>query len=208
MNFERYTRSVSHLYAQSAHLSVLQSGLMDELSRQNEVDDSPPLPPAFSTWHPFVQLQYFDIKNRMADFVVQALDRASMAHSVEARVPFLDHEVVEFCSRIPPRVKMKWLREKHVLREAMTGVLPPDIVNRKKFGMKVPTDLWLRGNLPAFAEERLSEASLREAGYFSPEKVTALLRRHREGRENFGQILSMVLGVQLWHSLFRKGMSV
>jgi asparagine synthase (glutamine-hydrolysing) len=105
-------------------------------------------------------------------------------------------------------VKMKWLLEKHVLRSAMTGVLPSDIVNRKKFGMKVPTDLWLRGTLPAFAEERLSESSLREAGYFSAEKVSALRKRHREGKENLGQILSMVLGVQLWHGLFRKGMSV
>ncbi len=208
MNFERYTRSITHLYAQSPHLSVLQSGLIDELRRQGEVDDTPPVPPGFKTWHPFAQLQYFDIKNRMADFVVQALDRATMANSVEARVPFLDHEVVEFCAGIPPRVKMKWLREKHVLRRAMTGVLPSDIVNRKKFGMKVPTDLWLRGTLPAFAEERLSESSLREAGYFSAEKVSAILKRHRDGKENLGQILSMVLGVQLWDGLFRKGESV
>jgi Asparagine synthase (glutamine-hydrolyzing) len=102
---------------------------------------------------------------------------------------------------------MKWLREKHVLRTAMTGVLPTEIVNRKKFGMKVPTDLWLRGSLPAFAEERLSESSIREAGFFDAEKVSAIRKRHREGKENLGQILSMVLGVQLWYGLFRKGMS-
>lgn len=208
MNFERYTRSITHLYAQSAHTSVLQSGLIDELRRQGEVDDTPLVPAGFDTWHPFAQLQYFDIKNRMADFVVQALDRATMAHSVEARVPFLDHPVVEFCARIPPRVKMKWLREKHVLRRAMTGVLPPEIVNRKKFGMKVPTDVWLRGSLPAFAEERLSESSLREAGYFDPRKMSAIRKRHQGGKENLGQILSMVLGVQVWHGLFRKGMSI
>jgi asparagine synthase (glutamine-hydrolyzing) len=74
MSFERYTRSVSHLYAQSAHLRVFGCGLLDELSREREVDYSPPVPAAFHTWHPFAQLQYFDIKNRMADFVVQALD--------------------------------------------------------------------------------------------------------------------------------------
>ena len=208
MNLERYTRAITHLYAQSAHLRVFQPGVLDDLSRHHEEEDSQPVPAAFDTWHPFAKLQYFDIKNRLANSIVQGLDRATMAHSIEARVPFLDHEVVEFCSRIPPRVKMKWLREKHVLRVAMTGVLPPDIVNRKKFGMKVPTDLWLQGNLPAFAEERLSESSIREAGYFSAEKVSALRKRHREGKENVGQILSMVLGVQLWDGLFRKGMSV
>jgi Asparagine synthase (glutamine-hydrolyzing) len=202
MNFERYLRSITHLHAQSAHRRVLDTGILDQLHRLGKVDDGPPTPAAFDTWHPFAQLQYFDLKCRMADLVVQALDRATMAHSVEARVPFLDHEVVEFCSRIPPRVKMKWLREKHVLRRAMADVLPPDITNRKKFGMEVPTSVWLRRKLPAFAEELLSEAALRDTGYFNPQSVSALRKRHREGKENLGQVLSMVLGVQVWHDIF------
>jgi asparagine synthase (glutamine-hydrolysing) len=140
----------------------------------------------------------------MPDAVVQALDRATMAYSVEARVPFLDHELVEFCALIPPRVKMKWLREKHILRRAMAGILPADIVKRKKFPMQIPTDVWLRGDLPAFAEELLSEAALRDTGYFSPRRVRVIRQRHREGTENLGQVLSAVLGVQVWHDLFRR----
>lgn len=204
MNFERYLRSITLLHAQSAHASVLSPGILDQLHRQGEVDDAPPTPAGFESWHPFVQLQYFDLKHRMPNFVVQALDRSTMAHSVEARVPFLDHEVVEFCSRIPPRVKMKWLREKHVLRRAMAEILPPEIANRKKFGMKVPTDVWLRGNLPAFAEELLSEAALRDTGYFNPQNVSAIRHRHSEGKENLGSVLSMVLSVQVWHDIFRR----
>jgi asparagine synthase (glutamine-hydrolysing) len=152
-------------------------------------------------------MQYFDIKHRMGDGVVLGLDRASMAYSVEARVPFLDHELVEFCARIPPWVKMKWLREKHILRRAMEGVLPPDIVNRKKRGLQVPMDTWLRAPLPEFAAERLSGPALTQSGYFDPGKVAALLRRHRAGSENFGQILSVVLGVQVWDDLFRNSAS-
>jgi asparagine synthase (glutamine-hydrolysing) len=134
-------------------------------------------------------------------------DRNSMAYSIEARVPFLDHELVEFCARIPPWVKMKWLREKHILRRAMEGVLPPDIVNRKKRGLQVPMDTWLRAPLPEFAAERLSGPALTQSGYFDPGKVAALLRRHRAGSENFGQILSVVLGVQVWDDLFRHSAS-
>jgi asparagine synthase (glutamine-hydrolysing) len=143
----------------------------------------------------------------MGDGVVLGLDRTSMAYSVEARVPFLDHHVVEFCARIPPWVKMKWLREKHVLRRAMAGVLPPDIVNRKKRGLDVPMDNWLRRRLPAFAAERMSASALRDCGYFDPGKVERLLARHRAGEGNFGPILSAVLGVQVWHQLFRDGAS-
>jgi asparagine synthase (glutamine-hydrolysing) len=204
MNFERFSRSVTPLYAASSHLKVLRPELLDALAAQGPVDDSPPIPAAFESWHPFAQLQYFDIKRRMSDGVVQALDRATMAHSLEARVPFLDHHVVEYCALIPPRVKMKWLREKYVLRKAMTGVLPSDIVNRKKYGFRLPVDLWLRRKAPAFVEDLLSESSIRAAGYFSVEKVNALLKSHREGRETNGHLLLMVLGVQIWQDLFRK----
>ncbi|MGZ8268719.1 MAG: asparagine synthase (glutamine-hydrolyzing), partial [Burkholderiales bacterium] len=171
LNFERYSRSISHLRAQGAATRVLAPAILDELRRSGGIEDAPAPPAAFATWHPFTQMQYFDLKHRMPDVVVQSLDRATMAHSVEARVPFLDHELVEFCARIPPRSKMKWLREKHILRRAMSDILPPDIAWRKKFAMQMPTRAWLRADLPAFAEELLSEPALREAGYFNPQEV-------------------------------------
>ncbi len=208
MNFERFSRSITHLRGRPPGSEVLSAGIEAELRRQDDgTADAAPPPPGFETWHPFARMQYFDIKHRMGDGVVLGLDRASMAYSVEARVPFLDHELVEFCARIPPRVKMKWLREKHILRRAMEGVLPPDIVNRKKRGLQVPMDTWLRAPLPEFAAERLSGPALTQSGYFDPGKVAALLRRHRAGGENFGQILSVVLGVQVWDDLFRHSAS-
>jgi asparagine synthase (glutamine-hydrolysing) len=102
---------------------------------------------------------------------------------------------------------MKWLREKHILRRAMESVLPPDIVNRKKRGLQVPMDTWLRAPLPEFAAERMSPSALRQSGYFEADKVQALLLRHRAGGENLGQILSVVLCVQIWHDLFRHSAS-
>ncbi|MGH8713344.1 MAG: asparagine synthase (glutamine-hydrolyzing) [Casimicrobiaceae bacterium] len=202
MNFERFSRSVTHLRGLPEGASVLAPGFATRGG--DSIDGAPPPPAGFAAWHPFARMQYFDIKHRMGDGVVLGLDRASMAYSVEARVPFLDHELVEFCARIPPRVKMQWLREKHVLRCAMADVLPRDIVNRKKRGLQVPMDTWLRGALPPFAAELLSEKALCATGYFAPQVVAALLQRHRGGRENLGQILSAVLGVQVWDDLFRR----
>jgi asparagine synthase (glutamine-hydrolysing) len=205
MNFERFSRSITHLRGRPDGTEVFSPEIVAELGRHDGgAADAAPPPAGFETWHPFARMQYFDIKHRMGDGVVLGLDRTSMAYSVEARVPFLDHELVEFCARIPPRVKMKWLREKHILRRAMESVLPGDILNRKKRGLLVPMDAWLRAALPAFAAERMSAPALRQSGYFDPDKVAALMARHRAGSENFGQILSAVLGVQIWHDLFRR----
>ncbi|HEY2863536.1 MAG TPA: asparagine synthase (glutamine-hydrolyzing) [Casimicrobiaceae bacterium] len=208
MNFERFSRSITHLRGRPDGSDVLAPEIAGDLGTEvEEGSDATPLPAEFETWHPFARMQYFDIKHRMGDGVVLGLDRTSMAYSVEARVPFLDHHVVEFCARIPPWVKVKWLREKHVLRRAMENVLPPDIVNRKKRGLDVPMDNWLRRGLPAFAAERMSASALRAGGYFDPDKVERLLKRHRAGEGNYGPILSAVLGVQVWHQLFRGGAS-
>jgi asparagine synthase (glutamine-hydrolysing) len=202
MSFERYARSITHLHTRCAPFDVLAADLRAVLRRDGEVDDGPREPEGFAAWHPFAQMQYFDLKHRMADAVVLSLDRTSMAHSVEARVPFLDHELVEFCARIPPRVKMKWLREKDVLRRAMRGVLPPELCRRRKWAMQIPTDAWLRGELPPEAEALLGDAALRETGCFDPQAVRALRARHRAGTQNLGQVLAGVLGVQAWHAVF------
>jgi asparagine synthase (glutamine-hydrolysing) len=204
MRFERYAGSVTHLFSQSADKELLSAQVQEELRLQGSVQDAPAYPAAFGTWHPFAQMQYLDLKNRLVDGVVQSLDRMSMAYSVEARVPFLDHELVEFCARIPPRVKMRWLREKHVLRRAMEGVLPPAIVKRKKWAFQVPMEEWLREDLPPFAAALLCESALKETGYFNPEKVAALLQRHRQRQGDFGQSIAGVLSVQIWHDLFRR----
>jgi asparagine synthase (glutamine-hydrolysing) len=204
MDFERYAGSVSHLHSQGADRELLSAATQEQLRAQGSIDDAPPAPAQFGRWHPFAQMQYLDLKHRLADSIVLNLDRMSMAYSVEARVPFLDHELVEFCARIPPRVKMKWLQEKHILRRAMRAVLPAAIVRRKKWAFQLPTDEWLRGDLPPFAAAMLSASALRETGYFNAENVAAMLRRHREREGNYGQAIAGVLSVQIWHDLFRR----
>ena len=163
------------------------------------------LPEAFDRWHPFAQLQYYELNVRLPSFINHTLDRGSMARSVEARVPFLDHELVEFAARIPPSLKMKGLREKHILREAVADLLPREIADRKKRGLRAPTEAWLRGPLPEFAAELFSERSLRRKGYFDPAGVQELLKEHRSGRSDWTYDLLGVLALQLWDEIFVQG---
>lgn len=205
MGFDRYSRSVTHLPSQRIAERVATPQALAAMRAGADANpDELPLPPDFIRWHPFARMQYLDLRHRMGDGVVASLDRASMAHSIEARVPFLDHELVEFCARIPPDVKLRNGIEKHVLRRAMTNVLPDEIAQRPKFAMHVPVGRWLRGPLPEFAREALSAASLRASGYFVPGAVEELLGRHRAGREDCGQAISAVLTVELWDRLFRR----
>ena len=90
-----------------------------------ETSAPPFTPPSdFYKWHPFTQLQYYELAVRLPNYITHHLDHTTMAHSLEARVPFLDHEFIEFCARIPPALKMKRLQEKYILRRAVRKLLP------------------------------------------------------------------------------------
>src|SRR5262249_6711367 len=170
-------------------------------------DDSVELPSGFARWEPFAQLQYFDVTVRLPDLVVNTLDHLAMACGVEARVPFLDHELVELAAQIPARFKMRRFREKHVLREVLRPILPAEIVDRPKRGLAGSVQEFLRGDLPEFARELLSPATLRQKGYFRPDVVADWLARHRARQGSFGVRLTAVLVLQLWDELFLKGQS-
>jgi asparagine synthase (glutamine-hydrolysing) len=113
--------------------------------------------------------------------------------------------LVEFAARIPPSLKMKGLREKHILREAVADLLPREIADRKKRGLRAPTEAWFRGPLPEFAAELLSERSLRRKGYFDPAGVQELLQEHRSGRSDWTYDLLGVLALQLWDEILLQG---
>jgi asparagine synthase (glutamine-hydrolysing) len=155
------------------------------------------LPVEFPSWSAFQQLQYFDLKIRLPEFVNHSLDRASMASGLEARLPFLDHELVELCARMPVKLKLRGLEEKHILRHALRKTLPAEIVRRRKHGLGAPTLQWWRQDLPAFAAHALSEECLQRTGYFNPDAVRSVLERHRHGQGKYGRHLTAVLALQL-----------
>jgi asparagine synthase (glutamine-hydrolysing) len=136
--------------------------------------------------------------------IVRARSASGNPHSLEARVPFLDHVLVEFCAGIPASVKMRWLREKQVLRDAMRGVLPRELVERRKRGLASPVKHWLREPLPEFAEMLLSDDEIRGKGYFDPGAVARLRARCSSGRGPYERGLMSVLMVQLWDEMFMR----
>jgi len=150
-------------------------------------------------------LRQLDLSTRLPDLVVHNLDRQSMAASLEARVPFLDHHVVELAMRIPPSVLLRGGEPKHLLRQSLARVLPPELARRRKRGMTAPRHGWLRGTLPDFARDALSPSALRDSGYFDAGAVNRLLEAHRAARIDAGDTLLGVLGVQLWHAMFARG---
>jgi asparagine synthase (glutamine-hydrolysing) len=135
-----------------------------------------------------------------------------MAHAVEGRFPFLDHRVVEFASRIPPRQKIRGLREKHILRAAMGDMLPPHIGNRTKQPYRAPDcQSFVGPAAPAYVAHRLSGGDIAAAGYFDAGAVARLAGKCRNQkfigfRDNMAFV--GVLSTQLWHREFVQGATV
>jgi asparagine synthase (glutamine-hydrolysing) len=145
------------------------------------------------------RLQDVDLGIYLVDDLLVKTDRASMAHSLEARVPYLDTVVTNLALALPTRHKIRGLSKKVLLRKAAAPLLPREIVHGKKRGFSIPAAAWLRGELEPFARETLSRETLRRQGYFRPEVVTRLLGDHVAGREDRSRQLWGLLAFTLWH---------
>lgn len=165
------------------------------------------LPADFSRWHPLNQAQFLETQYLLPGYILSSQgDRVAMAHAVEGRFPFLDHRLVEFAARIPPALKIRGLREKHILREAMAGLLPTAIGDRPKQPYRAPDALsFVAPDAPDYVGEVLSAPALRATGCFEPSAVEKLLAKCRAGRiGGFRDNAAFVgiLSTQLWHRAF------
>ena len=145
------------------------------------------------------RLQDVDLGTYLVDDLLVKTDRASMAHSLEARVPFLDPAVTNFAFGLPSRHKVRGLRKKVLLRKAAAPLIPPELLRRRKRGFSIPAAAWLRGKLEPFARETLSAETVRRQGFFRPDAVTRLLDDHVAGREDLSRQLWGLLMFTLWH---------
>ncbi|HET8651436.1 MAG TPA: asparagine synthase (glutamine-hydrolyzing), partial [Gaiellaceae bacterium] len=145
------------------------------------------------------RLQDVDLGIYLVDDLLVKTDRASMAHSLEARVPYLDPVVAGLALALPTRHKVRGLRKKVLLRRAAAPLLPRRIVYGRKRGFSIPAAAWLRGELAPFAREVLAPDTLRRQGYFDPEPVGRLLDRHVAGEEDLSRQLWGLLAFTLWH---------
>jgi len=163
------------------------------------------------TTTPLHQALWLESQTRMVDFINFEVDKMSMAHSIEARVPYLDHKLWEFCAGLPAHYKLKGRVEKYLLRRATKNILPESTRKRRKKGLASPYGYWLRQErLPEWAEMVLSEGHLQQAGLFDPKMVQTIRRVHQTNypakynQTNLAPLLMGVLSTQLWFEQFIK----
>ena len=145
---------------------------------------------------------YVDLMTYLPDDLLVKVDIASMAHSLEARSPFLDHHVVELSAAIATRHKLRGLRQKHLLKRAFRDLLPPPVAKRPKMGFGVPIAEWFRRDLSGYVKEVLLDPAATGRGYFRPDAVAGLIQEHVEGRADHGYRLWALLMLELWHGQF------
>jgi len=141
----------------------------------------------------------------LPDDLLVKVDIASMAHSLEARSPFLDHEFMEFAATIPSDLKVRGRTKKYILKRALSDLLPHEILHRPKMGFGVPIDHWLRHELHDLAYDTLLGPRCLGRGYFRPETVQRLLDEHVRGRANWHYLLWTLLMLELWHRTYVDG---
>ena len=145
-----------------------------------------------------------DYASFLADDILVKLDRSSMATSLEARVPYLDKEVVELAFRMPPSIKIRGGTGKWVLKQAAARHLPREIVQRPKEGFSAPIKQWLCGRGRPLMEDLLDERRLAAAGLFHPDRLRALKREHLDGRRNHAHLLWSLMIFQAWEQRWLK----
>jgi asparagine synthase (glutamine-hydrolysing) len=141
---------------------------------------------------------WFDQRYYLADDILAKVDRMSMAHSLEVRPPFLDHEIVEFAARLPEHLKIRGRRQKYLLKLLMQDKLLPEIIRRKKIGFDIPAHDWLRRELKPLLLEVVNPSTMAQTGLFRPEVVERWMRAHFEGEVNIGFHLWGLLILFLW----------
>jgi asparagine synthase (glutamine-hydrolysing) len=178
-----YTADFSDQLRNSNHLD----SYFRELSR-NVITDAP-----------LDSLLYIDSKTYLPGDILTKVDRMSMAVSLEARVPLLDHKLIEFVTRIPASLKLAGIETKHLFKRAIADLVPAEIINRPKQGFGVPIQQWINQQLRERIRDTLNDPRTLQRGYVTRSHVELLLDEHERGRRDHAMALWSLLMLELWH---------
>jgi asparagine synthase (glutamine-hydrolysing) len=145
---------------------------------------------------------YTDFVTRLPEHSLVLTDRMTMAHGLEARSPFLDHELVEFLAKVPANVKIGNNRPKHLMRRLGAGYLPDQILERPKQGFMLPIAYWFRTGLFPLVSQMLRSSHFVRDGWFREQSIQRLLEEHRSNRHDHHVRLWMLLNLELWHQIY------
>ena len=148
------------------------------------------------------KISYTDIMTYLPEDLLVKMDIASMANSLEARSPFLDHKLLEFTASIPSSWKLKGITTKYILKKTFKDFLPKEIFQRGKQGFGLPIGKWLRDDLNEFVKSTLFSEDAEKRGYFNQQNLKILVSQHLEGKEDHGYRLWALLVLELWHKIF------
>ncbi|MGH9320972.1 MAG: asparagine synthase (glutamine-hydrolyzing) [Vicinamibacteria bacterium] len=148
------------------------------------------------------QLLYLDQKLYLEGDILAKVDRASMASSLEVRVPLLNHGLAEYLAEVPHELKLRRFQTKFLLKKAMEGILPGAVLSRPKKGFNAPVAYWINGSLKELVSDQLAEDKIRREGFFQPAYVQGLLRDHTEGTHDHRKLLWTLLVFELWQEKY------
>lgn len=151
---------------------------------------------------PLGAMLYLDSKTYLPGDILTKVDRMSMAVSLEARVPLLDHKLIEFAARVPSSMKMRGLETKHLFKRAVRGLVPDEILDRPKQGFGVPVARWINDELRERVRDTLADPRAATRGYFDPRHTQRLLEEHERGRRDHSTALWALFMLELWHRAY------
>lgn len=216
MDMSRYARSFVRsaslpwreryrLYIALQQQTVLEALLPDGLS--GERDGFQRVLDAEQSKDPLLRLLRVDWQTQLSEDLLLLTDKMTMAESLECRVPFLDHRLVEVAAQIPASVKLPAGGLKHLLKQALTPNLPPDILYRRKRGFGAPVGAWFKGELQSLRDSLLHRKAIEARGWLSPQTVAKICTEHDRNRHDYTDLILVLMNLEIWARLFMDGRS-
>jgi len=194
---ERYQQYLS-AFTELGKNSLFSQDFLNEMRKADTITTELAMHKVEQCRDPLEWILFTDMETYLPDDELRKADRLSMWHSLEVRVPFLDHKLVEFVATIPSQLKLKGWEKKHILIKSLEGILPDSILRRRKQGFSIPLGAWLRGPLRDLVYAHLSPSHLRDLGMFRENAIERILDEHAQGRKNHETQIWTLLTFMLW----------